>query len=194
MRVSKGTGAPIRRKKSSALSTGTPESCCLTRQGHPTHVPRRVLAQRVACRALLALAFLGEPSPLRLVPPQRLAILPRPGEAESGSAGVQPDKEYPGRRCAAGASPLKDSSSRGLFLAPADTGAMPSKTRRESCSRRHVGSCLRFGTVAGSSRGRRSCRPCTYRGLSFGRSMKITERSKRRSAFIQVTETPPWRV
>jgi hypothetical protein len=30
--------------------------------------------------------------------------LKAPGEAESGSAGVQPDKEYPGRRCAAGAS------------------------------------------------------------------------------------------
>src|SRR5262245_652924 len=110
------TEAPIRRKKSSALSTGTPESCCLTLQGHPTHVPRRFLAQCVACRALRALAFLGEPSPLRLVPSQLLAILPRPGKAESGSAGVQPDKEYPGRRCAAGASPLKESSSRGLFV------------------------------------------------------------------------------
>src|SRR5271155_3624195 len=31
------------------------------------------------------------------------AILHAPGEAESGSAGVQPDKEYPGRRCADGA-------------------------------------------------------------------------------------------
>ncbi len=29
---------------------------------------------------------------------------PLPGEAESGSAGVQPDEEYPGRRCANGAS------------------------------------------------------------------------------------------
>jgi hypothetical protein len=110
------TGAPIRRKKSSALSTGTPESCCLTRQGHPTHVPQRVLAQRVACRALHALAFPGEPSPLRLVPPQRLALLPWPGEAESGSAGVQPDKEYPGRRCAAGASPLIGFILQGSFF------------------------------------------------------------------------------
>jgi len=43
-----------------------------------------------------------------------LAILPRPGEAESGSAGVQPDKEYPGRRCADGASgPLRAKASRG---------------------------------------------------------------------------------
>jgi hypothetical protein len=35
-----------------------------------------------------------------------LAMLLRPGEAESGSAGVQPDKEYPGRRCADGAAGL----------------------------------------------------------------------------------------
>jgi hypothetical protein len=47
----------------------------LTLQGHPTLVQLRVLAQRVACRALLALAFPGEPSPLGLVPSQRLAEL-----------------------------------------------------------------------------------------------------------------------
>jgi hypothetical protein len=141
------TGAPIRRKKSSALSTGTPESCCLTLQGHPTHVPRRVLAQRVACRALLALAFPGEPSPLRLVPSQRLAILPAPGEAESGSAGVQPDKEYPGRRCAAGASPLKDSSFRGLFVGSSGhrSHAFENALRELLQASRRVLSAVRYG-------------------------------------------------
>src|SRR5262249_10843543 len=51
------TAAPIRRKKSSALSTGTPESCWLTRQGDPTHVHRPGLSQRGECRPLLALRF-----------------------------------------------------------------------------------------------------------------------------------------
>src|SRR5947208_3663649 len=40
-----------------------------------------------------------------LVPPAPYDVeLQLPGEAESGSAGVQPDEEYPGRRCANGAS------------------------------------------------------------------------------------------
>ena len=39
-----------------------------------------------------------------------------PGETESGSAGVQPDEEYPGRRCAEGASPGR-SLGQGFFLA-----------------------------------------------------------------------------
>jgi len=39
-----------------------------------------------------------------------------PGEAESGSAGVQPDKEYPGRRCTDGAGPLRDNL-QGFFVA-----------------------------------------------------------------------------
>ena len=38
-----------------------------------------------------------------------------PGEAESGSAGVQPDEEYPGRRCADAASPWSIHSAR-VFL------------------------------------------------------------------------------
>ena len=52
------------------------------------------------------------------------ATLLRPGEAESGSAGVQPDKEYPGRRCAEGASGSRGSNLESLAL-PSDTGAMP---------------------------------------------------------------------
>ncbi len=52
-----------------------------------------------------------------------------PGETESGSAGTQPDKGDPGRRCADGASGLwRLNSVRGLrFLSPSDTGAMPPK-------------------------------------------------------------------
>src|SRR5262249_31126324 len=44
--------------------------------------------------------------PLGLYRFLQLGYTPAPGEAESGSAGVQPDKEYPGRRCADGASDL----------------------------------------------------------------------------------------
>jgi len=61
----------------------------------------------------------------------RLAIVSRPGEAESGSAGVQPDKEYPGRRCADGAS--------GLLWAHASRGRL--------CHHRTPELCLRKPTV-----------------------------------------------
>ena len=43
------------------------------------------------------------------------ATLAPPGEAESGSAGVQPDKEYPGRRCADGASGPRGQTSGALL-------------------------------------------------------------------------------
>ena len=53
---------------------------------------------------------------------------------------------------------------------------------------------LRFGlssaAIAFSSVAGRSCRPCTYWGLSRGRSMKIKERSENRSRFIQSMGTP----
>ena len=42
--------------------------------------------------------------------------LSMPEEAESGSASVQPDKEYPGRRCANGASGLWAETSSGATL------------------------------------------------------------------------------
>jgi hypothetical protein len=57
------------------------------------------------------------PNPLRDLGagPQVVVWRSPPGEAESGSAGVQPDKEYPGRRCADGASAPGGSSRRGPF-------------------------------------------------------------------------------
>jgi len=57
------------------------------------------------------------------------ATLAMPGEAESGSAGVQPDEEYPGRRCTEGASwAPQNNRSPGPSFSPSDTGAMPWKT------------------------------------------------------------------
>jgi hypothetical protein len=104
-----------------------------------------------------------------------LATLGPPGEAESGSAGVQPDKEYPGRRCADGASDLWGiKTSRGLFCR---------HRTPESClenapaSSRRLRFGLRSDSIAFSLVGGRSSRPCTYWGLSQGRSMKIIERS-----------------
>jgi hypothetical protein len=44
------------------------------------------------------------------------AMVAAPGEAESGSAGVQPDEEYPGRRCTDGASASEALGFRGFFL------------------------------------------------------------------------------
>src|SRR5260370_24554418 len=67
--------------------------------------------------------------------PMALAILVPPGEAESGSAGVQPDKEYPGRRCADGASGPRGKL-QGPFFSPSDTRVMPWKTHRHSPARR----------------------------------------------------------
>jgi hypothetical protein len=53
-----------------------------------------------------------------------------PGETESGSAGTQPGKGYPGRRCADGASGLWwRELPEAVFLSPSDTGAMPQKIR-----------------------------------------------------------------
>ncbi len=51
-----------------------------------------------------------------------------PGETESGSAGTQPDKGYPGRRCAKGVSGPRWETRRGpFFFAPLDTVAIPKK-------------------------------------------------------------------
>ncbi len=49
-----------------------------------------------------------------------------PGETESGSAGTQPDKGYPGLRCANGASdPCRLTLPGVVFWVPLDIGAMP---------------------------------------------------------------------
>src|SRR5665213_3198766 len=57
------------------------------------------------------------------------AMLRRPGETESGSAGTQPDKGYSGLRCAKGApGPWPLQAARGLFFIPClDIGDMPYK-------------------------------------------------------------------
>ena len=58
------------------------------------------------------------PSPVRCAPSFARLQLLMPGEAESGSAGVQPDEEYPGRRCANGASgPGTDTCFGAIFFA-----------------------------------------------------------------------------
>ena len=53
-------------------------------------------------------------------------MLEVPGEAEPGSAGTQPGKEYPGLRCANGASGLwRQSLPEVVFILLLDIGAMP---------------------------------------------------------------------
>src|SRR5207237_8301639 len=85
------------------------------------------------CSLLLPCTYQGEPLSIRSPwhGPTALAILLAPGEAESGSAGVQPDKEYPGRRCADGASGPWGKTP-GVFFSPSDTRVMPWKTHMDS--------------------------------------------------------------
>ena len=104
-RIALPCDVPIRRKKSTHFPRGRPESFLIS-LGRP--YPTRT---GVSCRGLprLGPAQISnrvEPCglPLALCQPSKLLDSSAPGEAESGSAGVQPDKEYPGRRCADGAS------------------------------------------------------------------------------------------
>jgi hypothetical protein len=71
-----------------------------------------------------------------------------PGEAESGSAGVQPDKEYPGRRCADGASRPPNGYGRvGAYLFPTIGHRSDAwKTHQHAAARRHVAAAT--GSVA----------------------------------------------
>jgi hypothetical protein len=99
--------APIRSKKSRHLPRERPKSLDFLRGILP-------LCTGVSCcRGLLGLCrsvpqargnSLASPLTWRCGWVGRYSTLSSPGEAESGSAGVQPDKEYPGRRCADGAS------------------------------------------------------------------------------------------
>ena len=62
-----------------------------------------------------------------------LDTLHRPGETESGSAGTQPDKGYPGLRCAKGASdPCRLTLSGVVSWMPLEIGAMPQKIQTRS--------------------------------------------------------------
>ena len=87
--------------------------------------------------------------------------------------------------------PLGNQTSRGLFCR---------HRTPESCLENAPASShrLRFGpcsdSVAFSLVNGRSRRPCTYRGLSQRRSIKIIERSKNRSGFIHFLGTPQTRV
>jgi hypothetical protein len=56
-------------------------------------------------------------------------IIQASGEAESGSAGVQPDEEYPGRQRADGASGSERRYLSEPSSPPSDAGAMPQKTQ-----------------------------------------------------------------
>ena len=66
-----------------------------------------------------------------------------PGETESGSAGTQPDKGFPGRRCDNGASGPWSLLRSGavLFSQPLDTGAHASENR---AAKPHRGNGLRL--------------------------------------------------
>ena len=58
-----------------------------------------------------------------------------PGEAESGSAGVQPDKEYPGRRRTDVRGPEEPKAPQ-LFLGHIGRRSYASKTHRDPWARR----------------------------------------------------------
>src|SRR6516162_8103134 len=101
--------------------------CAMSVPRDATSVPLSILTGSLLDSDLVT----SWPSPLRCVPSFARVQLPLPGEAESGSAGVQPDEEYPGRRCANGASgPGTDTFFGAIFL-PLDTGVMPQKTHLE---------------------------------------------------------------
>src|SRR5262249_17967873 len=108
-----------------------------------------------------------------------------------GSAGVQPAKEYPGRRCAEGASGLQRITFGGLcFFALRTFGhrSYASENSPAQCLSRHGSPSVpsRLAPVTTTSFSRaipvldEKGRPCTYWGLSSPRSMKIVERSKLR--------------
>jgi len=66
-----------------------------------------------------------------LCPALRRVQLPLPGEAESGPAGVQPDEEYPGRRCANGTSGPGTETFSGAFFCHWTPELCLKKTHRE---------------------------------------------------------------
>src|SRR5260370_17981449 len=137
-------------------------------QGHPyPHAPGASWRGFSVLGLLLPCNCQREPmsfrSPWRR--PMGLAILVPAGEAESGSAGVQPDKEYPGRRCADGASGPWGKL-QGPFFSPSDTRVMPWKTHRHSPARRLLSRRFRpsFCAVAFSSSAGGLPRPATHLG------------------------------
>src|SRR5260370_10492012 len=139
-------------------------------QGHPyPHAPGA--SWRGFSVLCLLLPCIYQREPLSFRSPWRramaLAILLPPGEAESGSAGVQPDKEYPGRRCADGASGPWGKL-QGSSFSPSDTRVMPWKTHRHSPARRLLSRrfSLSFWAVAFSSSPGDLRRPAPSLGLS----------------------------
>src|SRR6516162_9202755 len=98
--------------------------CAMSVPRDATSVPLSILTGSLLDSDLVT----SWPSPLRCVASFARVQLLLPGEAESGSAGVQLDEEYPGRRCANGASgPWAETSSGAVLFLPLDTGAMPQK-------------------------------------------------------------------
>jgi hypothetical protein len=115
--------------------------------------------------------------------------LASPGEAESGSAGVQPDEEYPGRRCAEGASAWRDFSCQAFFVPPSDTARHALKTHRQNNRQRCPFSTILVLRVrpsrSTSSNGQSSKSPRHLSGALPGRPerpMKIVERSEKERA------------
>ena len=100
--------APIGSKKSIRTSPGDAHFFVFASSG--ASIPRLALYLHGRFVRTLCLATPGESKDsFESVHATMLACfawvrLGSPGEAESGSAGVQPDEEYPGRRCADGAS------------------------------------------------------------------------------------------
>ena len=118
------------------------------------------------------------------------ATLSPPGEAESGSAGVQPDEEYPGRRCADGASGPRGQPSGALLCHRTPELCLKKLTFIASSTSFAPRFASLLALVTATSFSRQSLenpqdsrsRPCTYLGLSLPRSMKIVERSKKTAA------------
>src|SRR5665213_1749370 len=77
---------------------------------------------------------------IRLNCPGSIAPVELPREAASGSAGTQPDKEYPGLRCANGASdPWKLVLPGVVLISMLDIGGMPLKILRRSRTKTPLG-------------------------------------------------------
>ena len=89
-----------------------------------SRIPRTAFVVSLVIRTVRSFLKVGT----RLRQPSCRDTVNVPGEAESGSAGTQPDKEYPGLRCANGASDLWRRLLPGVVLIRTlDIGVMPFK-------------------------------------------------------------------
>jgi len=100
-----------------------------------TAVPDRFLSATVGFSEAWRAVSNGAWNPTRLA-----GIIKVPGETESGSAGTQPGKGYPGRRCTNGASGPRLGDWPGAVVFPSGNGRCFPRSRTGFCSRFRSGS------------------------------------------------------